>query len=494
MLPLDLVWLLLAATVFAVGAFCLLTLYNLFFHPLRSYPGPWYTGASILWYQLHVFKGDLPFVIHSLHRQYGPVVRIAPNELSYTDVRAWKDIYGHRLGVPEFAKDPSQNFEGHAHPSIIHANREQHAALRRLLSHAFSDKSLREQEPVLHSYVHMLIERLREHSESGPKALDLVNWYNFTTFDIIGHLAFAEPFDCLSSSAYHPWVSLIYDTIKFITFLRALNRFHGSIAGFLQRLIPDSLRRKKDDNWQLTKEKVLRRRARNLDYTDFMTPLLTAEEKGVLDLEDLISNGPTLVVAGRETTAALLSGATFYLLSDKSVYARVTGEIRSAFQSRSEITLQRIAELKYLFAFLDESLRMYPPAANNHPRRLPRQGATIAGSYVPGDAMVGINQYAMFRSHNNFHQPDQFRPERFLDKDDQRWSNDQREALQPFSFGPRNCIGRNLAYMEMRLIMTELLWNFDLELMPESEDWSDQKVFTVWEKKPLFVKLTPVRR
>lgn len=58
--------------------------------------------------------------------------------------------------------------------------------------------------------------------------------------------------------------------------------------------------------------------------------------------------------------------------------------------------------------------------------------------------------------------------------------------LQPFSVGPRNCIGRNLANAEMRLILTRVLWKFDLELCPESATrWDEQRSFILWEKKPL---------
>lgn len=62
--------------------------------------------------------------------------------------------------------------------------------------------------------------------------------------------------------------------------------------------------------------------------------------------------------------------------------------------------------------------------------------------------------------------------------------------MQPFSHGPRNCIGKNLAYAEMRLIMARMAWNFEFELMPQSYDWTEgQKVFTVFQKPPLSMKL-----
>lgn len=67
--------------------------------------------------------------------------------------------------------------------------------------------------------------------------------------------------------------------------------------------------------------------------------------------------------------------------------------------------------------------------------------------------------------------------------------NDKRDVLQPFSFGPRNCIGKNLAYNEMRLILARILWNFDLELCQESWEWNEQKSYALWEKPALMCRL-----
>jgi averantin hydroxylase len=109
-----------------------------------------------------------------------------------------------------------------------------------------------------------------------------------------------------------------------------------------------------------------------------------------------------------------------------------------------------------------------------------------------------VPQFATHRSPQNFHRPDDFLPERFLPADDPAYSvefaNDDRAALQPFALGPRNCIGRNLAYTEMRLVLVRMLWRFDLELADPSSDWLDQKVTILWIKTPLWVRLRPVSR
>jgi len=68
---------------------------------------------------------------------------------------------------------------------------------------------------------------------------------------------------------------------------------------------------------------------------------------------------------------------------------------------------------------------------------------------------------------------------------DPKFDSDKKAVLQPFSAGPRNCIGRNLAYAEMKLILARIIYNFDLTLMDQTSNWIDQDVHLLWRKKPL---------
>lgn len=104
-----------------------------------------------------------------------------------------------------------------------------------------------------------------------------------------------------------------------------------------------------------------------------------------------------------------------------------------------------------------------------------------------------LYHYAVYHSEKHFALPDEFHPERWLGDGDPRFANDDREAFQPFNLGPRNCIGRSLAYVEMRLILARVLWNFDIRLADDSKDWfTGQKVYFIWEKiRSLNMYLTP---
>jgi cytochrome P450 len=112
--------------------------------------------------------------------------------------------------------------------SIITADDAGHARYRRLLAHAFSDKALRSQEPLLLGYVDLLIKRLYKTGDGGNNQLDMVKWYNFTTFDLIGELSFGESFHGLDNSAYHPWVNTMFGGIKINSYFNAMKRFPGA--------------------------------------------------------------------------------------------------------------------------------------------------------------------------------------------------------------------------------------------------------------------------
>ena len=174
-------------------------------HPLASYPGPIHWTTSKVPHAFHIVNGTIASKVAELHQKYGPVVRIAPNELSYIRGDAWKDIYGLQPGRGELKKDVTiiaPVIDG-KWGLFLAPSTNDHARMRRNLNPAFSDRALRDQEPRIMKYVELMIERLHDHCKDGP--VDICSWYNFTTFDIIGELFFGESFDCLENSKYSDW-------------------------------------------------------------------------------------------------------------------------------------------------------------------------------------------------------------------------------------------------------------------------------------------------
>lgn len=120
--------------------------------------------------------------------------------------------------------------------------------------------------------------------------------------------------------------------------------------------------------------------------------------------------------------------------------------------------------------------------ATSHARR----GTAVCEQWIPGDVSVGVHVFVTHISPLHFKNPREFHPERWLGDPDDYFG-----AMEAFSVGPRNCLGKNLAWHEARLLLATLLLPFDVSLAEESQGWIHQRLHTLWEKPPLMVNLTP---
>jgi hypothetical protein len=109
----------------------------------------------------------------------------------------------------------------------------------------------------------------------------------------------------------------------------------------------------------------------------------------------MLSNN-SLIVAGSETSATLLSGCIFYLCTAPHVMSRLVAEIRSTFKQDSDMTFRAAENLKYMNAVIEESLRIYPPFVTSLSRVVPQGGAFVNGHFLPEDVCICAPLYATF--------------------------------------------------------------------------------------------------
>ncbi|KAI1673235.1 Cytochrome P450 [Pyrenophora tritici-repentis] len=469
-------------------------IYNLYFHPLARFPGPLAHRATRLPFVIGLFRRTLVREVAPLHDFYGSVVRIAPDELSFTDPAAWKDIYGRRTGVEEIPKCSIVYQTRGAPRYLLNETKEHHTVLRRQLAPGFNDRGMRSQEPLLTRYVELLMERLKEHcmeetnERVKPKPLDMTAWYNWATFDVIGELTFGDSFHCLESASYNSWIAAIIGTTAASPFILAMK--HLGLEKLMIFLMKHVMRPRREHHAR-TRKKLLKRIAMNDERTDLIYGLLSKKDDLNMDINCLHINTSFLIVAGSETTAAVLSGTTYLLLKSPAALERLTEEVRSSFSSDKEITIAAASELTFLSACINEALRCYPPIPMGLTRRVPHGGTLIAGNLIPEKTAVSIWPCAINTTEINWTDPLGYHPERFLNNEE--FSADKLDAFRPFSVGARDCIGRNLANAELRLILARLVFNFDIHLADPSVDWLNQKGYLLWQREPLNVLLTPAK-
>ncbi|KAI1842998.1 hypothetical protein JX265_001711 [Neoarthrinium moseri] len=494
-----------------IGRIIYQVIYNLFFSPLKRFPGPWLNAATSIPWDIVMMKGDAVSALQELHRKHGPIVRTRPNELSYIDGRSvWRDAYGFRQGHQEWFKgDGFTYFNGV--PGIIGAARDDHRRFRRSLAHAFSNQGLRDQAPRILQYVDLLVAGLA--SKTGP--VNLVDWFSWTTMDIIGDLAFGEPFGCLRDEADHRFMEMTFRLLRPAALMGILQRWGLSALALV--LLPRDMFEDVKSNYQYVKEKLTNRLSFDQSRGDFFDGLLkhglVVKKKNDLKedkegqegftFEELESTAGDMVFAGSETTATLLSGVTYYLLQNPEVLSKVTKEVRDAFADDEAMTVASTSPLclPYMDLVLQETIRAYDPVPIFAPRVAPKGGDTLGGAFLPEGTRVFCPKHVAANSPYNFRDPEKFAPERWLPVGGGRpkeFDDDNKHGVfQPFSYGPRNCIGLNLAKAEMHLILAKLLWHFDLSrpqmTLDESKDWEGwakkQKSWFLWIKGPLMVDL-----
>lgn len=434
-------------------------------------------------------------------------MRTSPTFLSFIDPQAWKDIYGHRTASYNTnAKDwrfysrPQKS--GEYNINNIPAD-EHHGKVRRIFANAFFDRTLKLQEPLICRHVDKLVRNIHRLTFEEPAAnIDMVQMYSFMAFDVMSDLTFGQATGMLDNGEISPWLKIVYGYVK-ATNLMVVIRFIIVFRPFTGFVISRQDIDARNEHFKNSTRILDERLRRGRDEPDIWN-LVETKNEGLLTHGQVHANAAVFMSAGTETIATQLCGITYLLLSHPRQLERLLCEIRS-FPHREDLSLEQLRQLPYLNACLKEGLRLYPPVAEGLPRRIARDSAPVLGYHLAPDTTVYVSPYAANRSLVNFEDPNLFRPERWLLMS--RYDSDHRSALQFFSTGPRNCLGKkcaksvskisyfdfdkldSLAYHEMRLALARVLYSFDLTLKDPDKDWiGGQKTYVFWEKGPLSVR------
>lgn len=217
------------------------------------------------------------------------------------------------------------------------------------------------------------------------------------------------------------------------------------------------------------------------DRRDFFYHLLKVRdpETGLgFSTPELWGESNLLIIAGSDTTSTALAATLFYLVRDPRALARVVAEVRSRFADVEDARQgAALAGCGYLRACVDEAMRLSPSVGGIVPREVLAGGLEVDGVHVPAGTVVGVPHYAIHHNEAYFPRPFEFIPERWIAGEMWPTSSSKSEkprvvgetevaaaqaAFCPFSVGPRGCIGKGLAYVEMTTTLARLLWLYDV--------------------------------
>ncbi|KAF1808911.1 cytochrome P450 [Eremomyces bilateralis CBS 781.70] len=434
----------------------------------------------------YAWRGDRHVHIYKLHQKYGPVVRAGPNALSFNSNTALKSIYGYRANVQK--SDFYRAFPANKHAISVHSSidKQMHARKRRVLSYAFSDQAIKAMERFVLANIRtasqLLTDTTSTRSDGGEKVsmeskgwgygLNVADFCNWLTFDIMGDLAFGKAFGMLESPQNRFAVDLVSKTARRHTICGSFLPLHHAK---LDSVLFPKIAKGRAEFIAYSKAQVLERTAlgQDIDRKDFFHYLLQARDPETgqgFSQNELWGEANLLIVAGSDTTSTAMSATIHYLLHNPRVMEKVCLEVRRAFLNVEEIVSgPNLTGCTYLRACIDEAMRLSPPVPGFMPREVLQGGIEIDSYHVPAGIDVYVPHYAIHHNSAYFPRPFEYIPERWIEGAEGFQATTEsvqlaQSAFSPFSHGPRGCIGKGLAYVEMMLIMGRLIFEFDFKL------------------------------
>lgn len=392
-------------------------------------------------------------------------------------------------------------------------DRAEHTRKRKIIAHAFSPSSVHAFETHMAGNLRRWVEQLdrissQQTERTGFARINMMPWCTYIAFDIIGDLAFGAPFGMVSKGKDECEAQLEPNgPIVLAPGAETLNR-RGEVSSTLGLLLslrpwakylPDPFLRKGLES------------VRNLHgiATVAVNKRLQASEKGqhqserhdILDMlvnakdssgnpmsqDELVSEALTQLIAGSDTVSNT-AAATFYWIlhgeraAPESIVPRLQAELDSTIPADAEIASHdQVKNLPFLRRCIDEAMRLHSTSAIGLPRIVTSAGVSYQGTFFPRGTVMSVPSFSIHHDADVWG-PDveEFKPDRWLPEN---LTPRQKICFNPFSFGPRACVGQNVAHMELALIVGTAFHRYDFELYQqqiESHEGFSKKPDEVW--------------
>jgi len=459
-------------------------IYYRFFHPLAKVPGPFLGSVSELYRFYHNFirKGALYHEFDKLRERYGPVIRIAPNEVLLTDKNNYEKVYATHSGL---YKDPSfYSLIGIDSALFSTISNEVHRRKRAILNPFFSRRAALDQEDIVQSKAAKFCRRIERDSEHGlltnvqiglrAVSIDVFTEYAFGADNCYNSLD-AEDFGVWYNNLVRGVSPMVY-IFKLVPALKAplqgmpfwLAKKINPLAVSFMTLIRESKRQ------VLVVVKEIENGVNPKRDTIFHT-IFKATGVDAPRVDHIADEAYVLTAAAAETTGNAMAMCAFHVLYNPDIYANLRKELLEAFPNpTAPLDFLSLEKLPYLTGVVKEGLRLSYGVIYPLPRVVPPGGASYNGIYIPEGSVVSMSNWLMHRDPSAFPNPDVFDPERWLDPTEARY---REKFLTSFSRGNRMCIGKPLAMCEMYVTIGQMFRKFgDLEapdIGPEDMTYED---------------------
>lgn len=460
--------------------------YAVTLHPLAKVPGPFWASVTRLWYMYQVYTGNMDKIQRAMHKKYGPVVRLAPNEVTSASAADIPKIY--RLnepllktdfypiwGAPQISKQPDQ---------FTCIDEKEHTRYRKVVAPVYSLANVLKHEDYVAKCTTLFLERMTEFADKKQQ-VDLGHWFQMYAFDVVGELAFGDMFGFMEKNTdIGGWIGALESLMPILcvaaiaptyirpfvlglsiispTVFKALKSFEGIHTAAVDVV---AKRVKEIDAGTATRVDMLQQFGKIVREKGSQTGFTDSE----VTLEAYVA-----MLAGSDTTAIALRATLYFLMKHPEKLAKCREEIdahRATLSSPIRYK-ESIAQLPYTGASIKEAMRLHPSVGLSMQRHSPRTGIEISGYFIPAGWRVGCNPSIVNLDQSVYgDDPDEFRPERWLVSDARNHEMDK--YILTFGAGTRVCIGKNISLTELHTLVPEILRHFDIS-MAHDRPWKTQ--------------------
>ncbi|KAI1733507.1 cytochrome P450 [Xylaria scruposa] len=486
-------------------------MYRRYASPLRSIPGPFLASCSRLWKLRSTISENSQWEHIELHKKYGPIVRIGPNEVSFSSPHVARNILS--AGKRFYKTDFYSVFPPPENPDIFTEIREEvHAMKKKVANVPYSMAAMRQLSPFIDDTIELLVSRMsdfcadsattspKEGSFGGNKpqpSFDLGNWLHYFAFDVLGEVAFGRSFGFLVAGMdKENAIRTIDNSQKYNGILGQIPEFdiflrRNPICKYIPALDPAN-----NLITRIAKEEMAKRRPFEIEREgkgaggdgreDLMASLIKGHLKDPQKFRegDIFAVAHGAIFAGSDSTASTMQSFFWLTLTAPRVYASLKAEIDAAVADGTipptgNVEWTQSQNLPYFQACLKEAMRLRPAVGLNISRYAPApDGVEIDGRHYPAGTRLAVNGWVLHRDKAVFGaDADFFRPERWLE--DEENARVMERYMCQFGGGAHVCIGRNLALLEINKVCPRLLRDFDFQLVNPTRELKAKATFFV---------------
>ncbi|KAI0877415.1 cytochrome P450 [Hypoxylon argillaceum] len=440
-------------------------------HPLAKIPGPRLAAISY-WYEVYydvVLGGQYFKRIRDMHREYGPIIRINPDEVHFNDAEFINNIFpttGRKTDKPLWVGRRS----GTPDSIVATLSHEKHRMRRNSVSTFFSAASVRRVEPIIKERLERMFERWDKLGRGGGAVLKMLMVFQAYASDVVTSYAFGDSFGFLDDedwgeeyfSSQEKYFQLTHIFGSFPIVMSLINNMPSWVMGIF---IPNLSAMSEKQEWRINRVRQIRaspdpNAVKSTIFEGILSSSLPENEK--TDTR-MAADAQLIILAGESTTGHTLSAILFELLSHPDVYKIAKDEITLAMPGEDGVaSYADVQNLPYLNAVINEGLRLHPGVISRMPRISPekeiiyhdkKHGKTYV---VPAGTPTSMTTFVMHTHEEIFEEPFKFNPQRWID--DPRLSR----ATIAFSRGSRNCVGEAIARCEMNMMLATILRYYDI--------------------------------